>query len=277
MDGMNGANADNPGALLRNGGPKGLIKGFYPSFSYDPALTKSGGNDQTRIITGVAAGDLSNDGRVDLVTAAQGVMVGKLTADHQKFGSPFDNSEYLAEYNSVGIMSYKPAPGVTAEGTLAVEMNEGGNRANWAEVRTLGTVGLVPGARANRDGVGAVVSFTPVGLPMAINPVIAGSSFASQSSLVQTFGMGRSTTGILDVLWPGGIRNRLFDVRAGERITFPEIPCGYTDMSMTMQAYTSCVQGSLNDLVHEGKVTKPMAERFTSSALRAFNEAHHRS
>ncbi|MGH3373864.1 MAG: CRTAC1 family protein [Actinoallomurus sp.] len=275
MDGMNGANADNPGTLLRNKGPKGLIKGFYPSFSYDPALANDGANDRTRIITGVATGDLDNDGRADLVTAAQGVMVGKLTKDHQNFGSPFDDSRYLAEYSSVGVMSYKPAQGTTTDGTLAVEMNKGGNRNNSAEVRTLGSVGLVPGARVNRDGVGAVVSFTPAGLPAAINPVVAGSSFASQNSLAQTFGMGKSTTGTVAVLWPGGVRNKLFDVQAGQRITFPEIPCSYTDASMSQQAYTSCVKGALHDLVHKGKVTASMATQFTSSALRAFTEAHH--
>jgi hypothetical protein len=273
MDGMNGADADNPGTLLLNNGPKGLIKGFYPSFSFDPALTSDGANDRRRIITGVAVGDLANNGRVDVVTVAQGVMVGKLTTQHENFGSPFDNSAYLAEYSPVGIMSYKPASGSTTDGNLAVEMNEGGNRNNWAEVSTLGTIGLVPGAMVNRDGVGAVVSFTPVGLPAEIDPVIAGSSYASQNSLVQTFGMGTSRTGTLDILWPGGIRNKLFDVAAGERITFPEIPCSYTDTSMSVQAYTSCVRGSLNDLVHEGRVSSSMAARFTSSALQAFNQA----
>ncbi len=277
MDGMNGADADNPGTLLRNDGPKKLIKGFYPSFSYDPALARDGANDRRRIITGLAVGDLANNGHVDVVTVAQGVMVGKLTQEHEQFGSPFDNSAYLAEYKPVGVMSYKPAAGTTADGNLAVEVNKGGNGNNWAEVRTLGTVGLVPGARVNRDGIGAVVSFTPAGLPTAINPVIAGSSFASQNSLVQTFGMGKSKTGVLTVLWPGGIRNKLYDVRAGERITFPEIPCSYTDTSMPAQAYKSCVQRSLHDLVHEGKVTRSMAARFASSALKAFSEAHRSS
>jgi enediyne biosynthesis protein E4 len=277
MLGMNGADADNPGTLLYNKGPKGLIKGFYPSFSYDPALANDGANDRRRIITGLAVGDLANNGHVDVVSVAQGVMVGKLTSEYEPYGSPFDNSSYLAEYTPVGVMSYKPATGTTTDGNLAVEMNEGGNGNNWAEVRTLGTIGLVPGARVNRDGIGAVLRFTPAGLPTAIDPVVAGSSFASQNSLVQTFGMGKSKAGTLQILWPGGIRNELFDVRAGERITFPEIPCSYTDTSMSLQAYTSCVQGSLHDLVHEGQVTSSMAASFASSALKAFNEAHHRS
>ncbi|WP_433334809.1 CRTAC1 family protein [Spirillospora sp. CA-294931] len=274
MEGIVGVNADNPGTLLRNDGPKGLVKGLYPSFSYDPALTRSGADNRRRIVTGVAAGDLDNDGQVDLVSAAQGVMVGKLTADPQKFGSPFDKGEYLMQYKSVGVMSYKPAPGTTSEGTLAVEMNEGGTGNNWAEVRTLGGIGLVPGAKANRDGIGAVVSFTPAGLPAAISPVVAGSSFASQNSLAQSFGMGKARTGTLEILWPGGARSKLYDVRAGERITFPEIPCSYTDRSMSAHTFRSCVENSLRDLVKKGKVTRSMATRFASSALRAFNEAH---
>jgi len=205
-------------------------------------------------------------------------MVGKLTTDSEHFGSPFDaDAAYLAEYNMVGVMSFKPAPGNTADGNLAVEVNEGGNGNNWAEVRTLGTIGLVPGAYVNRDGIGAVVMFTPSGLPTAIDPVIAGSSFASQNSLVQTFGMGKAKTGTLEILWPGGVRNKLFNVRAGERITFPEIPCSYSDTAMSLPSYTSCVQRSLHDLVQNATLSSSMAARLASSALRAFNEAHSRS
>ncbi|TDB97312.1 CRTAC1 family protein [Actinomadura sp. 7K534] len=274
MQAIVGVNADNPGTLLRNDGPKRLIKGLYPSFSYDPALTKSGADNRTRIITGVASGDLDNDGHVDLVTAAQGVMVGKLTSDPQDFGSPFDGSAYLAEYRAVGVLSYKPAPGKTGEGTLAVEMNKGGNGNGSVAVRTLGAKGLVEDARANRDGIGAVVSFTPAGLPAAISPVMAGSSFASQNSLVQSFGMGAAKTGTVEVLWPGGVRNKLYDVRPGERITFPEIPCDHTDRALSAKSFESCVDGALQDLADGGKVTEPMAARFASSALRAFHEAH---
>jgi hypothetical protein len=278
MDAMNGADADNPGTLLDNNGPKALIKGLYPSFSFDPALTKDGADDQRRVITGLAVGDLANNGHVDVVTAAQGVMVGKLTADNQDFGSPFDKTaEFLNEYTTVAPMSYKPAPGTTTDGNLAVEVNEGGNGNNWAEVRTLGTVGLVPGSRVNRDGIGAVISFTPAGLPTAIMPVTAGSSFASQNSLVQTFGMSKSKTGTVNILWPGGVRNELFDVHPSERITFPEIPCSYTDTSMSVSAYTACVNGSLHDLVHEGNLSQSMAMEFASSAMRAFGEARSRS
>ena len=275
MDAMNGADADNPGTLLLNKGPQALIKGLYPSFSYDPALANDGADDRTRVITGLAVGDLANNGHVDVATVAQGIMVGKLTADKENFGSPFDaDASYLAEYNSVGVMSYKPAQGTTADGNLAVEVNEGGNGNNWSEVRTLGTVGLVPGANVNRDGIGAVVKFTPAGLPTAINPVIAGSSFASQNSLVQTFGMGKAKTGTLEILWPGGVRNKLFDVRAGERITFPEIPCSYSNTTMSLTSYTSCVQQSLDDLVHEGKVSSSMSARLSASALQAYHETH---
>lgn len=274
MDAMNGADADNPGTLLRNNGPKHLIKGFYPSFSFDPALARDGANDRRRVITGLAVGDLANNGHVDVVTVAQGVMDGKLTQDSEKFGSPFDKgAAYLAEYKTVAPMSYKPAAGTTSDGNLAVEVNQGGNGNNWAAVRTLGTVGLVPGARVNRDGIGAVTSFTPSGLPTAIDPVIAGSSFASQNSLVQTFGMGKSKTGTLAILWPGGVRNKLYDVHAGERITFPEIPCSYTDTSISVPSYKSCVQRSLQDLIHEGKLSSAMATRFAASAMKAVSEA----
>jgi hypothetical protein len=201
-------------------------------------------------------------------------MDGSLTHDDEHFGSPFDKgAAYLAEYRTVGTMSFKPASGTTSDGNLAVEVNEGGNGNNWAEVRARGSVGLIPGARVNRDGIGAVIKFTPSNLPATINPVIAGSSYASQNSLVQTFGMGKAKTGTVDILWPGGIRNKLYDVRAGERITFPEIPCSYAS-TISRAGYTSCVQRSLRDLVRKGQLSNSMSIRFSASALKAYSQAH---
>jgi hypothetical protein len=89
--------------------------------------------------------------------------------------------------------------------------------------------------------------------------------------------MGRSKTGTVEILWPGGIRNKLFGVRAGERITFPEIPCSYAAASMSLPGYAPCVHRSLHALVHHGELSRAMAARFASSALRAFRQAHPRS
>ncbi|GAA2079401.1 CRTAC1 family protein [Actinomadura alba] len=282
LDGMFWVTSDNPGALLKNKGPRALRKGFYPSFEYDPAFERSGKNQRKRTVTGVAVGDLNKDGFDDIVSVAQSRKVGPLTpyADEAPFDfdSPFDNGSYLKTYQrtgggpSVPSITLKPTGRHTEDGDLSVAIN-GGNSNNSTSVRALGSVGVTPGGRVNRDGIGAVVKFTPKGGPAAIRPVIAGSSFASQDALEGTFGMGKQRLGTVEVLWPGGVRNKLFGVRAGERITVPEIPCSY-DTSVSLRRYTTCVERALDDLVAADKLNRPQAKRFFVSAIAAYHQAH---
>jgi enediyne biosynthesis protein E4 len=67
------------------------------------------------------------------------------------------------------------------------------------------------------------VRFTPDQHRPVMRPVLGASSYASQDSLAITFGLGSA----VDVLWPGGVRNRLYDVRPSDRIVLPEIPCDF--------------------------------------------------
>jgi enediyne biosynthesis protein E4 len=149
-----------------------------------------------------------------------------------------------------------------------VEINDG-NDNGWVEVRTLGTVGLLPDGRVNRDGIGAVIRVTPEGGRTTLRPVTGGSGFASQDALAQLFGLGRAQTATVEVLWPGGTVNRLHDVRAGERIVFPEIPCDPRDPSLGRRKYRSCVAGALEVLRDRGLLSRSLAARFRASALRA--------
>ncbi|HEX6468210.1 MAG TPA: VCBS repeat-containing protein [Streptosporangiaceae bacterium] len=282
IDGMFWVTAENPGALLENRGPQALRKGFYPSFSFDSSFENSGMDQRHRTVTGVAVGDLNKDGFTDIVTVAQSRKVGALTPyteDAQvNFGSPFDKgASYLKTYQRTGggpaipTITLRPTDAYTSDGNLSVAMN-GGNGNRSATIRTLGTKGLTPGGRVNRDGIGAVVKFTPQGSPAEIRPVIAGSSFASQDALAGTFGMGRHRVGTAEVLWPGGVRNRLYGVRAGEQITFPEIPCGY-DTSLSFHQYTGCVTRALGDLVASRQLSRGQAQRFFLSAITAYQQA----
>ncbi|XRQ14277.1 FG-GAP repeat domain-containing protein, partial [Actinomadura welshii] len=280
LDGMFWVTSDNPGALLENKGPRGLRKGFYPSFDYDPAFERSGKNQRKRTVTGVAVGDLNQDGFDDIVSVAQSLKAGPLTpyADEAEFDfdSPFDKkSGYLKTYQRTGggpdvpSITLEPTGRRTREGDLSVTIN-GGNSNNSASIKTLGSAGLTSRGRVNRDGVGAVVKFTPKGARTAIRPVVAGSSFASQDALEGTFGMGKRRHGTAEVLWPGGVRNKLYGVRAGERITFPEIPCSY-DGSMPRRTYKRCVDRALDDVVKAGKLSRRDARRFFVSAMIAYN------
>ncbi|HSL84465.1 MAG TPA: ASPIC/UnbV domain-containing protein, partial [Thermoanaerobaculia bacterium] len=158
------------------------------------------------------------------------------------------------------------------DGGLAVEINRG-NDNGWIEVRTLGTVGLLPNGRVNRDGIGAVIRVTPEGGRTTLRPVTGGSGFASQDALAQLFGLGRARTATVEVLWPGGTVQRLHEVGAGERIVFPEIPCDPRDPSLGRRKYRSCVTGALTVLRDRGLLSRSLADRFLASALRARTES----
>ncbi len=76
--------------------------------------------------------------------------------------------------------------------------NDGGNRSNVIRVRTIGT-------SSNRDGIGTRVDVTAAGGRRAWQIVKTGSSYASQSELPLTFGLGAaSSVDAVRVTWPSG-------------------------------------------------------------------------
>ncbi|MFQ5695605.1 MAG: ASPIC/UnbV domain-containing protein, partial [Terriglobia bacterium] len=146
------------------------------------------------------------------------------------------------------------------------------NGNNWAAVHLLGTIGLTSGGRVNRDGIGAVVTATPKDGNSTIIPVLGGSSFISQHSLVANFGMGDENRADVEILWPGGVRNKLFDLRDKEQILFPEIPCSF-DTEDGAALYQACVRTALRELRQAGVIDRKLARRLRASAFRAFAEA----
>ena len=83
-------------------------------------------------------------------------------------------------------------------------------------VRTVGTV-------SNRDGIGARVDVTVHGGPRLWQIVKTGSSFASQSELALTFGLGRATgADQVRVTWPSGRVDQLGVVQGNQTITVKE-------------------------------------------------------
>lgn len=93
--------------------------------------------------------------------------------------------------------------------------NDGGNVNNWLSIRTRGV-------KSNRDGIGAVVRVQSGGGPQW-QMVRSGSSYASQSDLTLTFGLGAdAVASTVEVEWPSGARDRLTNVRARQRITIEE-------------------------------------------------------
>ena len=156
-----------------------------------------------------------------------------------------------------------------------MEINNAESANNSVAVTALGTIDLTSMGRVNRGGVGAMMFFTPKNKATAMKPVAAGSSHVSSDSLQQHFGLGNKNKGTLEVLWPGGVRNKLYKVRRGEHIEFPEIPCSYDDYAYQYYRYAKCVNRSLSELRREGIINPKQQRRFKRSAVRAFFEHHY--
>jgi enediyne biosynthesis protein E4 len=87
----------------------------------------------------------------------------------------------------------------TLAGPAYLFRNEGGNQHNWLRVR-------VAGSKSNRNGIGTSVRVTSASGAQT-QAVRSGSSYASQSELTLTFGLGRDTSvSSVDVQWPAGAR-----------------------------------------------------------------------
>ncbi len=269
---------DNPGIVLQNQGCSG-------NFQLDLSAIKR--DHRYREVNGVATGDLNNDGFPDVVTAAMFQIVAnpafpQLLFPYQfvtgTFGTPLDNIA-LVQYVMAATrampnyFSYFGVP--RPDGDLAVEINSGGNGNGWAQARLIGTRGITDDGKSNRDGIGATMKFTPDGGKTVIVPLIGGGSHASQSSSTATFGLGTAAKGTLDILWPGGTRNRLYDVNNGERVNVPEIPCSIAASWKNFGQYNSCLHHAINDLRKAQIISQDEGQRLIDSATRAFPGGGH--
>ncbi len=254
---------DNPGIVLEN---------RHCTALFDENLDAFRGDYTKRGTQGVAVADLDQDGYVDVVTASNH----RVTDDIPFFTGPAQHGSDLdATARFYLPMIADPATGLfswggieTLPGDLTVEINDGyGSGA--VSFRTVGSVGLVDGGRSNRSGIGAVVSFTPHRGATVSAPIVGGSSFLSQHALDAHFGMGQARRGTVEVLWPGGVRNRLYGVRAGERLVLPEIPCGI-DGHAGFFRYARCVGRALATLERTAGISRGYSMRLRLSALLAY-------
>ncbi|MCR4340809.1 MAG: FG-GAP-like repeat-containing protein [Gemmatimonadaceae bacterium] len=93
--------------------------------------------------------------------------------------------------------------------------NDGGNRNHWLQVELRGT-------KSNRQGLGATVRVV-VGDTTQTRQIGAQSSYLSQNSLIETFGLGAATRAdTVEVLWPAGARVVRTGVSPNQRLLITE-------------------------------------------------------
>jgi hypothetical protein len=108
---------------------------------------------------------------------------------------------------------------ITANNGLArLLRNDNGNQNDMLRVKLVGT-------RSNRDGIGAKVTLTTSSGTRLCRMVKTGSSYASQSELPLTFGLGKPEAGrtvSIEIVWPSGQKDSLSKVAASQFITVKE-------------------------------------------------------
>jgi hypothetical protein len=263
--------SSNPGTLLQN-------QDCSASFVWDKDALDPASKHVQRVVRGLAVGDLNLDGFVDIVSVA-GLDIpddAQMLPYTATYGSPFDFQGFF-------VVNLAPIPGTTnvtsvgpdyPNGSLSVEINSADNGNGWVSVQTVGTVGITDLGGVNRDGTGAIVGITPEGGKTVLRPIVAGSSHASQDSLAADFGVGQAGSAEIEVRWPNGVRNRLYGVKPGERIVFPEIPCDFRSEALSRGEYVRCVTQSLRQIQQAGVISQGAVGRFAFSAFKAYSEHH---
>ena len=223
-------------------------------------------------VQALATADLDRNGFPDIVNASSYDLPPSTTfiQSPAQYGSDFDSDALFVaafEFINGGFVwsgiEFDP-------GSLSVILNSGDNGNKWARVRTLGTVDITTLGSSNRDGIGATVSFTALGGDTVTMPVLGGGSYSSQHSLELLFGLGSANKGMVEVLWPGGVRNRLYNVHKFESLVLPEIPCSFDADWPSFNAYKTCVKTSLNELESAGVIDNATRARLFVSAILAF-------
>mgnify|MGYP001017154204 CR=1 FL=1 len=103
----------------------------------------------------------------------------------------------------------------TLAGPATLLRNDASHRHHWLRLR-------LAGSRSNRSGLGAVVRVTSAG-GTQWQMVHSGSSYASQSELALTFGLGADRTATrVEVEWPSGASQAFDNVAADQWLTIDE-------------------------------------------------------
>ncbi|MEM8963181.1 MAG: CRTAC1 family protein [Acidobacteriota bacterium] len=268
MDLIAFVDASNGGVVLQN-------QGCSATFVRDTAALDPAVDHRLRNVQGAAIGDLDGNGFDDVVSVSSfntPAMAPLLPVPNNPGPMVFPDAGWVPTFVPAADPGTFMFSGIEFEnGDLSVELN-GGNDHRTIQIDAYGTAGLTSEGSVNRSGIGAVITVIPQGpeAPMATSrPVVGGSSYASQHSLTTTFGLGASYRAHVDILWPGGVKNRFYNFHG--RVALPEIPCSYD--SPDKYAYFRCVREALDELHDVGRIGAYARFRFFVNAIRAWYDA----
>ena len=183
--------------------------------------------------------DYNNDGRVDLFIANGSTLQDR--SDPSKM-VPMENLLFWNRNNDEGFYDVSKISGkvfhqknisrgaafadydrdgdvdillINHGGRAQLLRNDGGNKQNWLQVK-------LHGKTCNRDAIGAWIELYAGGVTQ-VRQIGAQSSYMSQNSLVEHFGLGQANVvDSLKVIWPGGDEQRFQNVKINTRFSITQ-------------------------------------------------------
>lgn len=140
--------------------------------------------------------------------------------------------------------------------------NNGGNQLGSVTVKTVSNLG-------NSFGLGAKV-YLRTGDSVQMREIRGGSNFLSQNPHSAHFGMGSHESGDVEIVWPGGRRTMMLDVKPGERLVAAELPVNYDNEDLSFYQYYFQVRESLKGYVRANRLSQSDAARVQASAVKSF-------